>query len=181
MRLRVANERLAFGTNPFGKPVLTMPGAATHFNTSHSGEWVLHAFDTLGPLGIDVEAVHAGLTNVDDFAAALSPEEFSLIAHLPEHDRAHALARAWVRKEAYVKAIGEGVGRSLRRIDIGIDARGRPCLSYDRNEPGTPFRWNFEDLAMDADHVACLVYTGVQDQPAVTRTAVIRDFSEVLT
>jgi 4'-phosphopantetheinyl transferase len=177
MQLEVPAERLAFGANAFGKPFLQAPGPRLHFNSTHSGDWILHAFDTLGPVGIDVEAVRSAFADVEDFAPVLSPEEYLAIARLPlhTHTRALALAWAWVRKEAYVKAIGEGVSRALPRICIRAGEGGKPRLCYDRNAPATPLRWSFEEIAVDAEHVACLVYSSGHGPPAAARTVIIRD------
>jgi 4'-phosphopantetheinyl transferase len=177
MQLDVPNERLAFGANSFGKPVLLEPLPGLHFNSSHSGEWILHAFDALGPVGIDVEAARPDFAHVDDFAAAFSPEERSELAGVPEQGRAVALARAWVRKEAYVKAIGQGVSRSLLSIRIDAAATGRPCLIYDRNDDA-PSRWSFEDIPVDARHVACLVYREAEGESGRERRLVVNDFEE---
>ncbi len=177
MQLDVSNERLAFGANSFGKPVLLEPHPRLHFNSSHSGEWILHAFDALGAVGIDVEAVRPDFAHGDDFAAAFSPEERFELARVPEQGRARALARAWVRKEAYVKAIGEGMSRSLLSIRIGAAATGKPCLVYDRNE-GAPSSWSFEDIPVDARHVACLVYREGEGESARQRRPVVKDFED---
>jgi 4'-phosphopantetheinyl transferase len=176
MQLGVSNARLAFGANAFGKPLLIAPAARLHFNTSHSGEWILHAFDAHGPVGIDVEAIGPELGSVQDFAIALTPEERLTIARLPERDRPLAFARTWVRKEAYVKAIGEGMSRSPARIRVGADTAGKPCLVYDRNQPPKGLRWSFHDVAVDEHHVACLVYSGGQNPAAVSRAVMVRDF-----
>jgi 4'-phosphopantetheinyl transferase len=176
LRLGVANDTLVFGANSFGKPVLVGPGAGLHFNSSHSGDWILHAFHTRAPVGVDVEQVRPDFAHVGDFAGALSPEEASRIACLPQRDRPIALARTWVRKEAYLKAIGEGIGRSPAHIHIDVDAPGRPRLSYDRNAPRAPGHWSFEDIALDAEHAACVVWRSEHDETAVWPAAVIRDF-----
>jgi 4'-phosphopantetheinyl transferase len=176
MQLGVSNARLAFGANAFGKPLLIAPTVGLHFNTSHSGEWILHAFDAQSPVGIDVEAVRPELGDLQDFAIALSPEERLTIARLPERDRPLAFARTWVRKEAYLKAIGEGMSRSPARISVGADATGQPCLVYDRNEPPSWLRWSFHDVAVDENHVACLVYDSAADRAALGRVVVVRDF-----
>jgi 4'-phosphopantetheinyl transferase len=171
MRLDVANGRLVLGADAFGKPLLLEPQTGLHFNSSHSGEWVLHAFHPSAPIGIDVEQVRPDFANVSEFAAALSPEEASWISSLPQGDRPIALARTWVRKEAYVKALGEGVSRSPARIRIEADA-GRPRVAYDRNTPRAPDHWSFEDIALDADHAACVVWRSDHDEKGI----VVRDF-----
>jgi 4'-phosphopantetheinyl transferase len=176
VRLGVANEELVFGANAFGKPMLLEPQACLQFNSSHSGEWVLHAFHPRAQVGIDVERVRPDLANVGEFASALSPEEASWISSLPQGDRPVALARTWVRKEAYVKAIGEGVARSPVHIRIEVDAAGRPRLSYDRNTPRARDHWLFQDIPLDPDHVACVVWRSERDEIAIESAAVIRDF-----
>lgn len=160
--LGLETGQIEFGQNAFGKPSLLNGGARLHFNTSHSGDWILHALDTVGPVGVDVELVQASFANIADFGSALSPEERAQIADLPPAHRARALARAWVRKEAYVKAIGQGISCSLTDISIGSDAAGNACLLYDRNPECSPFHWQFEDIEIDANHVACVVYAGPQ-------------------
>jgi 4'-phosphopantetheinyl transferase len=175
-RLDISSERLMLGTSAFGKPFLAMPSISLHFNTSHSGQWILHAFDTLAPLGIDVEQVRPELGNFEDFTHVLSPEECAHVARSPQRHRAAATARIWVRKEAYVKAIGKGVSRSLRQISIDCDRSGKPRLVYDHNAPGTSFRYFLEDIPVDASHVACLARAVLGDIHDIARPTAIRDF-----
>jgi 4'-phosphopantetheinyl transferase len=157
-RLGVAARDIEFAVNPFGKPCLRDARVALHFNTSHSGDWVLHAIDSAAPIGVDVEAVRAELADIDQFRWVLSPEERAFLDEVPASHRAHAFAKVWVRKEAYVKALGEGLSRPLPDISIAVDATDRPRLLYDRNAAGSLARWQFEDVEVDAQHVACLVY-----------------------
>jgi len=73
--LGVADSALVFGVNAFGKRLLLSPDNAIHFSSSHSGDWVLHAFDTAHAVGVDVECVRPGFAATPDYAVALSPEE----------------------------------------------------------------------------------------------------------
>lgn len=157
-RIGVAPLDIAFTQNKFGKPLLADPGTVLHFNTSHSGDWVLHAIDTVAPIGIDVEAVRADMAHIDQFERVLSAEESAFLNGVPQQHRARALATVWVRKEAYVKALGEGVNRPLQDISTTVDVAGRPRLLHDRNADASPACWQFEDIEIDARHVACQVY-----------------------
>lgn len=159
-RLGRAPEAIVFAGNAFGKPMLCGTRPALHFNTSHSGNWILHAVDTQAPVGIDVEAVHPELGDIAAFEPLLSAPERAFVQALPAPQRARAMATVWVRKEAYVKALGQGLSRPLQHISIGTDARGTPCLQYDRSDTGRAARWHFDDLDLDAAHVACLVHGG---------------------
>lgn len=159
-RLGVAPGDIVFAANEFGKPSLQGAPIALHFNTSHSGDWVLHATDTVAPIGVDVEAVRPDLAHIEQFERVLSTEERALLNTVPPQHRARAFATVWVRKEAYVKALGEGMSRPLHDICISLDASGQPRLRYDRNAAGSLPRWWFEDIDIDAGHVGCLVYQG---------------------
>lgn len=163
LRLGVDPGEVVFASNAFGKPMLRDARAALHFNTSHSGNWVLHALDAAAPIGIDVEAVRPELGDVAAFAQVLSDPEQAFLHALAPPQRARAMATIWVRKEAYVKALGEGLSRPLRHISIAADSFGAPRLqddNSDRGDAGTAARWCFDDLDLDADHVACLVHGG---------------------
>ncbi|WP_428425646.1 4'-phosphopantetheinyl transferase family protein [Methylibium sp.] len=154
----VAGRDLAFCRNEFGKPFLADARFSLHFNTSHSGDWVLHAIDAAAPIGVDVEAVREDLARIDQFEGVLSREELAFLNGVPDSHRARAFATVWVRKEAYVKALGEGLSRPLHDISIVEDAAGLPRLLYDRNAGSSAACWAFTDIELDAHHVACMAY-----------------------
>lgn len=171
-RLGVDAGTLAFVEGRHGKPALR-PGAhprLPHFNSSHSGRWVLHVVADV-EVGVDVERVRPDFARIDDFLWVLSPEERGLVLSAPEPCRAAALATVWVRKEAYVKALGEGLSRSLPDIGIVSGSHGEPVLAYDRNPGGTGRRWRFADLEIDDLHKACVVHEGA------ARRIVVREFA----
>ncbi len=150
--------RIAFATGPFGKPVLRDQPAALHFNLSHSGDWILIACDRRAPVGIDVEKIRPDMADMDPFRPVLATEEWTVLQGLPRQQRARAFAINWVRKEAYVKALGEGMSRSLDDICITTDRDGQPRLGYDRVGEDSIDRWRFADIDIDDEHVGCLVY-----------------------
>ena len=157
-RLGLPAHAVAFASNAFGKPLLRDAPQTLHFNISHSGDWVLIALDATAPIGIDVEAIRPELACLDDYDSVLSAQELQLLRALPPAQRAAAFARLWVRKEAYAKALGEGLNLSLRDVDVGVDALPtRPPGGADRTPAQTPEGWCFEDVPLDAQHVACLV------------------------
>lgn len=157
-RLGLPAHEIAFASNAFGKPILRNARAPLHFNVSHSGDWVLIALDAAAPIGIDVEAIRPELACLDDFDSVLSARELHFLRALPPARRAAAFARIWVRKEAYVKALGEGLNRGLRDIDVDMDAlHMRPYEDAYAPPTRAPAGWRFEDVRLDAQHAACLV------------------------
>jgi 4'-phosphopantetheinyl transferase len=153
--------RTAIEAGVSGKLHLAHAGQALTFNSSHSGDWILHAFADSVSVGIDVEKLDERISRgIDDYLAALAPEEHAALEQCPSASRPFQFVQCWVRKEAYLKAIGEGLRRSPELVSIGRAADGRVRLLYDRNsaEPAGP--WNFVDLGIDDRHLGCVAYPG---------------------
>ncbi|POH71905.1 hypothetical protein CVS27_18555 [Arthrobacter glacialis] len=122
-----------FGIDPFsvsllapegqgGKPVLrhgTVAGLARPLqaNVSHAGGQVIVAVTQGASIGVDVEEHRAtDFTGFD--RVALSAQERSVVAILPPAMRARQRADFWVRKEAVLKASGEGLLRDPAQMDF---------------------------------------------------------------
>ncbi|MGW3008201.1 4'-phosphopantetheinyl transferase family protein [Streptomyces sp. NPDC001219] len=105
---------------PHGRPVVR--GNPVHFSLSHTGHLGLIALAAV-PVGADIEAV-PGPGSVLDVATALHPDETAELTACREEERGAAFARVWVRKEAYLKGLGTGLGRDPSLDYLGTAARG---------------------------------------------------------
>ncbi|GAA4840176.1 4'-phosphopantetheinyl transferase family protein [Kitasatospora terrestris] len=127
---------------PHGRPVLR--GNGVHFSLSHSGDLVMVALAT-SPVGVDVEQVPSRQAT-HDVQAMLHPAEAAELMAMLDEDRPAAVARAWVRKEAYLKGLGTGLSRSP-----GLDYLGTGP------EPGpAPPGWHIRDILVPAGYAAAL-------------------------
>ena len=119
---------LRFAYSRAGKPELS--GAAdsrpVHFNTAHSGDLLLVAVGRVPSIGIDVERIRPIVRWERVARRAFSVEERREIEALPPEDREEAFITCWTRKEACVKAIGEGVWSAFDRFEVSA-APGRPA------------------------------------------------------
>lgn len=100
--------------NEYGRP--SIPGAID-FNISHSGTLVLCAVSANESIGIDVEALKP--INKTDFYNCWTPAEAKAIYHDPEEYK--TFYSHWTKKEAVVKAIGNGLNIPLTDIEIKGD------------------------------------------------------------
>ncbi len=113
-RLGVRPEAVELRTGPTGK--LSSPGPVI-FNVGHSGDLAVFALATGREVGIDVERKRP-ILDLDRVAAiALSPAETAALQHLPAAARLDAFFERWTRKEAYLKACGDGLFRDPCRVN----------------------------------------------------------------
>ena len=124
----------------FGKPAFD-PGLGVHFSLSHAGERVMAAVND-HPIGCDVERI----VPFDEAVAreCLTDEELETVKKAsPGLDRDREFIRLWVRKEAYVKAIGRGFGIEPKSVFI-LSGEILPC-------------WRFRDLDFPDGYLGCAV------------------------
>jgi phosphopantetheinyl transferase len=106
------------------KPQLISPQLSPphklHFNLSHCQGWVVLAVSDSGPVGVDIESTARGNNILGIAKRFFQPDEFALLAALPEDERAQLFCELWTLKEAMVKAAGLGIGRMLAGVGVGI-------------------------------------------------------------
>lgn len=114
-------EHLALVEGAWGKPALARR-SPLRFNVAHSGDRALVAVTREVEVGIDVERLRP-VPDVDAIARRVcSAAERAALSGLPAEQRDAAFLRAWVRKEACVKALGVGLHQSLAAVEVGIPA-----------------------------------------------------------
>jgi len=101
-----------------GKPLVD---GAPHFSASHSGDLAIYAFTNASEIGIDVERIR-GVEDAEGIAKRFfAPEELTQIAALRAEERDHAFLKLWTRKEAYLKATGDGLSGSPDALSVLLD------------------------------------------------------------
>ena len=126
-------------------------GERLSFNVSHTGPMGLFAFALTRRIGIDVERARRQVAFDRIAERFLSAPEVSELRSLqPTAARRRAFLRCWTRKEAYLKATGEGIGAgALSRFAVSVRPQLPARLEWvdgDRDEAG---RWRLEDLPLD--------------------------------
>jgi 4'-phosphopantetheinyl transferase len=122
--LEMPPARIDFCYGPKGKPALQDPIRALRFNASNRGHLAVYAFTEGCDIGIDFEQVRA-IPEMEHIAARFfAPPETSELMALPESERPQAFFNCWTRKEAYIKAVGDGLSVPLDsfRVTLGPGA-----------------------------------------------------------
>ena len=160
--LGVDPSALRFSYGPRGKPCLETDSRpdGVRFNVSHSGGLALLAFTRGRELGVDLERVRP-VPEAESIAESyFSPRESAELARLPPAERPPAFFRCWTRKEAFIKATGDGLSHPLDAFDVTF-APGEPArlLRVD-GEPGEAARWWMEGLEPAEGFASALVVDG---------------------
>jgi len=160
--LDVEPDRLRFGYSHHGKPSLAegSGGGILCFNVSHSQGLALYAVARDRHVGVDLERTRP----VDDLEQ-IAERFFSLREHaalraLPTQMKHEAFFNCWTRKEAYVKARGDGLSLPLDQFDVSL-APGEPArLLHNEREPQEVTRWSLQELTPAPGYIAALAVEG---------------------
>ena len=162
-------QTLQFTYSPAGKPELggEWQAAGVRFNVSHSWELGLFAVCQERRVGVDVEWLREDVTWRDLAEQFFSRREIALIHACPPEERRQAFFRCWTRKEAYLKARGEGLGAPLDGFSVSV-ARDAPALLEVVAAPEEVTRWRFINLELDAAYAAAIVCEGAMPDVIVS-------------
>ena len=157
-------RQLELTTGLNGKPRLLNAPNPLSFNLTDSGDLAVLAVSAAGEVGVDVEQEQLDRPPLE-ILSQLAPVERDTIAALPPHERPSALYRVWVRKEAYLKARGDGLSVDLRGFCVPVLRRAAPdwpmqavCSSDERHQ------WRGLDFVPEPGWVGCVVTPGGLDR-----------------
>jgi 4'-phosphopantetheinyl transferase len=185
--LGLTPEQVRFGYGPVGKPVLAVGGGAgeresgrageqgnggagergnggvevsLEFNLAHSGRLALFAVARGRRVGVDVEQIRPNVACEKLAVRFFAPEEQAQLLALPADLRIEAFFACWTRKEAFVKARGEGLALGLDQFAVSV-APGEPAvLLRAAFDPDEASRWTILALSPAPGYTAALAVEG---------------------
>lgn len=156
--LNIAPADLQFSVIARKKPCLESiyADSGLQFNLSHSHEQVLLAFTYHRQVGVDIEYIRS-LPDLEQIAArTFSPQENQELKKLKPEERIAAFYRCWTRKEAFVKALGEGLYYPLDRFSVSISSAAQNCLLEIEGHSTEASRWTILGLDAASGYAAAL-------------------------
>jgi 4'-phosphopantetheinyl transferase len=158
-RLSVRPESVELTYGAHGKPALAHRFADSdlRFNVSHSGDVALYAFSFGREIGIDIEVVRP-IPDADDIAARFfSRRENEAYRALDPSDKPLGFFYCWTRKEAFIKAIGDGLYHPLDSFDVSL-APGEPAeILRVKDAPGSECGWHLNSFSPLPGLIAAVV------------------------
>jgi 4'-phosphopantetheinyl transferase len=154
---------IEFDTTAAGKPFLARPAQNLEFNLSHSGRHSLIAVAQGRPVGVDIE-VRRPISDLFGVAVRVTTaREIKLLGQLPTGQIQASFFDLWTRKEALLKALGQGFLIDPRQIEVGIGP-GRSCLNVDARI------WTVQTLAVGPGLTAAVAIEGDAGTAPVVRS-----------
>jgi 4'-phosphopantetheinyl transferase len=155
-------DQIMFQYNTAGKPSLakgnTIP--EIHFNLSHSGQLALYAFSWGGPVGIDVERIRP-MEEMDHVAEMnFSTGEYKKFQGVSQQDRLRAFYNCWTRKEAFIKAVGDGMSFPMKEFEVSLEPDMPAKLLSVWGSLEEANRWSLHEITSRDGYAAALVVEG---------------------
>ena len=157
--LRRQPPDIHFSYSEYGKPFIK-DGAALRFNLSHSQELALYAFTLQREIGIDIEYLRAVPARDQIAEQFFSPNEIEVLRALPAAQQDTGFFNCWTRKEAYIKAHGEGLSLPLHQFDVTLAPGDPATLLETRVALDHADRWTLQALLPGGNYVAALAVEG---------------------
>jgi 4'-phosphopantetheinyl transferase len=144
-----------------GRP--RVAGSPVEFSISHSGDRVVVAVTNGVPVGVDVEQVALRGGRIPDIA--LDPRELSVLAALPPEQRVTSFIRYWTRKEALLKATGDGLSVRPSHVVVSPPDTRAALVAWNAGR-GLPGPVALHDLDAGDAYRASIAFVGAD--PALT-------------
>lgn len=162
--LCVHPAELTFSFGEQGKPALANGHSnnGLRFNLSRRDKLALIAFTRGREIGVDVELVRVDLPLFEMAEVSFSAGELKTLRSLPENLQAAGFYNCWTRKEAYIKARGEGFSSPLKQFDVSLAPGAAARLLAVRGDTSEVNRWTLHDLTVGSGYVAALAIEGPQ-------------------
>lgn len=163
--LRLAPERIRYRYANRGKPSLAPRRGAPplQFNLSHSDDLALFAVVLRRQVGVDLERIRPDRDTAGISARFFSPAEAAAMRALTPAVQIEAFYNGWTRKEAYIKARGDGLSLPLDSFDVTLAPEAPAALVRAAGGRQEVRRWNLVGLDAAPGFAAALaVETGVR-------------------
>jgi 4'-phosphopantetheinyl transferase len=155
-------ELVRFTYGPRGKPFLAEPLAASglQFNLSNSDEMALVGLVQGVEIGIDIEYLKPmpDCEQISERFFSLSERE--VLRGLPREVKEEGFFNCWTRKEAYLKAVGEGLAAPLDSFDVTLAPGDPPRMLTLEGDAARAARWHFRHFRPAEKYIGALAIEG---------------------
>ncbi len=148
--LAIPATEIRFDYLTSGKPQLAAEQnpQALQFNVSHSANMALIAVGSEHRLGVDIEKIRSDVDTTSLAERFFSLRERAGLQALPDHLRVPGFFACWTRKEAFLKATGDGLSFPLADFSVTTHPDLDPELEDINGDTEAGKQWFLADLGV---------------------------------
>jgi 4'-phosphopantetheinyl transferase len=151
-------SNVALGCGRAGKPFVKNEKARIEFNMSHSDDLAVYAFANGCRLGIDIERPRSMPDREAVAKQFFNQREYAELRTVEKMCQEEAFFRCWTRKEAYIKAVGQGLTLALNSFQVSV--RPEQAAAFRLLPTGDSCQtWKIRDIAHKG-YVGAIVFDG---------------------
>lgn len=164
-------SEIEYELTSFGKPFLK--SRRLQFNLSHTDTMAVIAVTEDAEIGVDIENVNRKV-EYDDLAKRFFCEtEYQKLAKVYSPKKRDAFFNCWTRKEAFIKAVGEGLSYPLNDFEVTLLSNEPVQINHIQQDLDTPKQWTLDSRKVDEYTIA----TAVKRQNSTFES---REFNQLL-
>jgi 4'-phosphopantetheinyl transferase len=160
--LKIAAQEIRFRHEANGKPeiVETQNPQRLRFNISHSSDLAVMAVVAGSAIGVDIEKIRPAVECLQLAKRFFSEKEFRTLQSLPADEKRRAFFACWTRKEAFIKAIGEGLSFPLSGFSVSVMPDAPAELQEVEEDSSAISRWALMNLELEGGYIGALAVEG---------------------
>ncbi len=157
--LNIEPERITFDYGEYGKPIVVNDDSL-RFNISHSNGVGLFAFTQKLELGVDIEFCKREIEIIAIAKRFFSQNEIKALSTLSGEDRVTGFYNCWTRKEAFIKAIGEGLSFPLDKFEVSLSPAKSAKLLAVNCDTKAELNWSLRSFKPYQNFIGALAFRG---------------------
>jgi len=147
-------ETIELGYTDLGRPIFPAD-EKLQFSISHTQDLVGVALTDGANIGIDLEAISPHLDLLELAERIFSADDLAIFQAYANREKVAAFYRAWTRKEAYLKARGEGIAEGLQQISVSM-APEEVLSIKDTRHASASEKWHLVSLPLPGGYAGTL-------------------------
>jgi 4'-phosphopantetheinyl transferase len=158
--LQMSPVEIRFRYERNGKPEIAdaQNSYSLRFNLSHSSGLAVIAVSSGRAVGVDIEKASPKPDCLEIARRFFSEREYQALSAIGESERQRAFFACWTRKEAFVKAIGEGLSYALPEFSVAVAPDAPAAIEEVTEDPNAIFRWSLANLQSEDGYVGTLAF-----------------------
>lgn len=157
--LEVTPRKIKIEYSDYGKPHFQNE-KAINFNISHSKQMAVFAFSKYCNIGIDIEFINKKIEFDEIAKRFFSKNEVKTLNSLSDKDKVIGFYNCWTRKEAFIKAVGEGLSFPLDKFEVSLEPE-KPAKIIKINCPQQDVsKWSIYAIKPEHNFVGSCVLEG---------------------